>query len=51
MLGSRNGLNTAEDSMAVIATKIAELVAVEDELVTVERDEDDLAGSVHIGGL
>lgn len=28
LLGSRNGLDTAEDSMAVIATKIAELVAV-----------------------
>ena len=26
LLGSRNGLDTAEDSMAVIATKIAELV-------------------------
>jgi hypothetical protein len=26
LLGSRNGLNTAEDSMQVIATKIAELV-------------------------
>jgi len=35
LLGSRNGLTTAEDSMAVIATKLAELVAVEDELVTV----------------
>ena len=32
LLASRNGLNTAEDSMADIATKIAELVAVEDEL-------------------
>lgn len=28
LLGSRNGLNTAEDSMEVIATKIAELVRV-----------------------
>lgn len=28
MLASRSGLDTAEDSMAVIATKIAELVAV-----------------------
>lgn len=32
MLASRNGLNTAEDPMAVIAAKIAELVAVEDDL-------------------
>lgn len=31
LLGSRHGLNTAEDSMADIATKIAELVAVEDD--------------------
>lgn len=30
LLGSRNGLDTAEDSMEDIATKIAELVAVED---------------------
>lgn len=29
LLGSRNGLDTAEDSMDVIATKIAELVAVD----------------------
>ena len=29
MLASRTGLDTAEDSMAVVATKIAELVAVE----------------------
>lgn len=29
LLASRSGLDTAEDSMAVIATKIAELVAVE----------------------
>lgn len=28
MLASRNGLNTAEDSMAVVATKLADLVAV-----------------------
>lgn len=28
LLGSRNGLDTAEYSMAVIAAKIAELVAV-----------------------
>lgn len=35
LLGSRNGLNTAEDSMEVIATKIAELVALDDERVTV----------------
>lgn len=35
LLGSRNGLDTADDSMAVVAAKIAELVAVEDELVTV----------------
>jgi TIR domain len=33
LLGSRNGLDTAEDSMTVVATKIAELVAVEDDLV------------------
>src|SRR6185312_12798719 len=32
LLGSRNGLDTAEDSMADIATKIAELVAVENDL-------------------
>lgn len=32
LLASRNGLNTADDSMADIATKIAELVAVEDDL-------------------
>lgn len=32
LLASRNGLDTADDSMAVIASKIAELVAVEDEL-------------------
>ncbi len=30
LLASRHGLNTAEDSMEVIAAKIAELVAVED---------------------
>jgi hypothetical protein len=30
LLGSRNGLSTAEDSMAVVAAKIAELVKVED---------------------
>lgn len=35
LLGSRNGLNTADDSMAVIATKIAEIVTVQDELLTV----------------
>jgi hypothetical protein len=28
LLGSRNGLDTAEDSMEAIATKIAELVAL-----------------------
>ena len=33
LLGSRNGLNTSEDSMEVIATKIAELVALDGELV------------------
>lgn len=33
LLASRNGLATATDSMAVIVTKIAELVAVEDELI------------------
>ncbi|AOR31054.1 TIR domain protein [Streptomyces fodineus] len=32
LLASRNGLDTADDSMAEIATKIAELVAVEDDL-------------------
>lgn len=35
LLGSRNGLDTADDSLATVAAKIAELVAVEDELVTV----------------
>ncbi len=30
LLASRNGLNTTDDSMADVATKIAELVAVED---------------------
>ena len=35
LLGSRNGLDTAEDSMEVIATKIAELFALDDELVSV----------------
>jgi hypothetical protein len=34
LLASRNGLNTADDSMADIATKIAELVAVEENLTT-----------------
>lgn len=29
LLGSRSGLDTAEDSMAVVAAKIAELVAIE----------------------
>lgn len=38
LLGSRHGLDTAEDSMKVIATKIAELVALDNELVTVEGD-------------
>lgn len=33
LLGSRNGLDTADDSMAVIAAKIAEMVTVEDALV------------------
>ncbi|MET9888848.1 toll/interleukin-1 receptor domain-containing protein [Streptomyces sp. NPDC006465] len=32
LLASRNGLDTADDSMAVIAAKIAELVAIEDDL-------------------
>jgi hypothetical protein len=32
LLASRNGLNTADDSMEVVAAKIAELVAVENEL-------------------
>ncbi|GAA2221580.1 hypothetical protein GCM10010232_02320 [Streptomyces amakusaensis] len=31
LLASRNGLDTAEDSMAVVAIKIAELVAVQDD--------------------
>lgn len=31
LLGSRNGLNTADDPLAVFAAKIAELVAVEDD--------------------
>lgn len=38
LLGSRNGLNTAEDSMAVIAAKIAELVAVDDGPLSVDCD-------------
>ncbi|HWT93371.1 MAG TPA: toll/interleukin-1 receptor domain-containing protein [Solirubrobacteraceae bacterium] len=38
LLGSRNGLDTAEDSMEVIATKIAELVAINNELTTGEGD-------------
>jgi len=33
LLGSRNGLDTAEDSMAVVAAKIAEMVTVEDDLL------------------
>lgn len=33
LLGSRNGLDTADDTMDVVATKVAELVAVEGELV------------------
>ncbi|MFD5582768.1 toll/interleukin-1 receptor domain-containing protein [Streptomyces sp. NPDC127063] len=33
LLASRNGFDTAEDSMAVVATKIAELVAVDDDLI------------------
>jgi hypothetical protein len=32
LLASRNGLNTADDSIADVAVKIAELVAVEDNL-------------------
>ena len=32
LLGSRHGLDTSEDSMESIATKIAELVALDDEL-------------------
>jgi hypothetical protein len=32
LLASRNGLNTADDSIADVAAKIAELVAVEDNL-------------------
>lgn len=35
LLGSRNGLDTADDSLEVVAAKIAELVSVEDELVRV----------------
>lgn len=31
LLGSRSGLSTAEDSMAIVATKIAELVVVQNE--------------------
>lgn len=31
LLGSRNGLDTADDSMAVVAAKIAEMVAIEDD--------------------
>lgn len=31
LLGSRNGLDTQEDSMAVVADKIAEMVTVEEE--------------------
>ena len=38
LLGSRNGLDTAEDSMAVIATKIAEVVALDRELVSPRGD-------------
>ncbi|MGH3166433.1 MAG: hypothetical protein ACRDN0_11135 [Trebonia sp.] len=34
LLASRNGLNTADDSIADVATKIAELVAVEDNLAS-----------------
>jgi hypothetical protein len=34
LLASRNGLDTAEDSMAVVAKKIAELVAIEDDLLS-----------------
>ncbi|MFD5720187.1 toll/interleukin-1 receptor domain-containing protein [Streptomyces sp. NPDC127036] len=34
LLASRNGLDTAEDSMAEIANKIAELVAIEDDLTS-----------------
>jgi hypothetical protein len=30
LLGSRNGLDTADDSMEVVATKIAELIAIDD---------------------
>ncbi|HVB00170.1 MAG TPA: toll/interleukin-1 receptor domain-containing protein [Acidimicrobiales bacterium] len=40
LLGSRHGLDTAEDSMEVIATKIAELVHVED-LAGVGRERSD----------
>jgi hypothetical protein len=40
LLGSRHGLDTAEDSMDVIATKIAELVHIED-LAGVGRERSD----------
>ena len=33
LLGSRSGLNTAEEPMAIVAAKLAELVTPEDELV------------------
>jgi hypothetical protein len=33
LLASRNGFDTAEDSMAVVAAKIAELVAIDDDLI------------------
>ncbi|MFI9452464.1 toll/interleukin-1 receptor domain-containing protein [Amycolatopsis sp. NPDC052450] len=38
LLGSRNGLDTADDSMETIATKIAELVTLDNELMLVESD-------------
>lgn len=37
LLGSRNGLSTEEDSLEEVAVKIAELVSVEDELITSSR--------------
>jgi hypothetical protein len=36
LLASRNGLDSGDDSMAVVAAKIAELVAVEDGLVAAD---------------
>ncbi len=38
LLGSRNGLDTAEDPMEVIATKIAEMVTVEGDVRRTDAD-------------